>query len=103
MKYWALTILLVAIALPLSAQNAPKDKKKKSAKPMQPFKWVNKLPCKCAARQVRHRHLQEPFDGSGGGLLHISAGCSMQENKPLSGFRWSTICMVVGPVARSRA
>jgi hypothetical protein len=53
MKYWALTILLVAIALPLSAQNAPKDKKKKKPKPVQPFQWVNKLPAN-APRQVKH-------------------------------------------------
>jgi len=53
MKYWALTILLVAIALPLSAQNAPKDKKKKKPKPIQPFQWVNKLPAN-APRQVKH-------------------------------------------------
>ena len=37
-------------------------------------------PCKCAQGGAA-RHLQEPFDGSGGGLLHLSAGAVSGEQK----------------------
>ena len=63
------TGLMLMLAGVVAAQDAPKKKKKKTPKP---FKWVNKLPAN-GPKEVAACHLQEPVDGSGGGLLYLPA------------------------------
>ena len=90
------TGLILIFAGVLAAQDAPKKKKK--VRP--PFKWVNKLPAN-APKEVRHATFRSPSMGVEVGYC-IYLPAQYAANKK-SGFRWSTICMVVGPVARSRA